>query len=49
MATGLSQEDLAVCVSFLQEAAQSGDVLREFVVYRSAERPSIRRGASISM
>jgi hypothetical protein len=31
-ATGLSQEDFAVCMTFLQEAAQSGDVPREFVL-----------------
>jgi hypothetical protein len=43
------QEDFAVCMRFLQEATQSGDVFREFVILRSGERPMIGRGAFITM
>jgi len=40
--SGLSQEDFAVCMGFLQEAAQSGDVLREFVILPIGRTPPDR-------
>jgi hypothetical protein len=40
--SGLSQEDFGVCMSFLQEAAVSGDVPREFVVLPIGGTPDDR-------
>ncbi len=42
--TGLSQEDFAVCMGFLHEAAQSGEVPAEFVVLPIGGAPRDRTG-----
>jgi hypothetical protein len=47
--SGLSQEDFAVCMGFLQEAAQSGDVLREFVILPIGRTPPDRARRCITM